>query len=145
VKKRLLLAGLAVQKTPQEEINAPMITVFAQLRAVMALCFALALALALRVVAMPWAMAAPEPGLIAICAGGKITYISIDGTPVPDEDRQSDDCPLLGVTAMVLPSVAQDLAPVSKPVLLATSSVQVPVPSQSFYALPPARAPPLFI
>jgi hypothetical protein len=137
------MAELAVQKTPREEINAPMTIVFAQLRAVMALCFALALAL--RVVAMPWTMAAPEPGLIAICAGGQITYISIDGTPVPDEDRQSDDCPLLGVTAMVLPSVAQDLAPVSKPVLLATSSVQVPVPSQSFYALPPARAPPLFI
>jgi hypothetical protein len=137
------MAELAVQKILREEINAPMTIVFAQLRAVMALC--LALVLALRVVAMPWAMAAPEPGLIAICAGGKITYISIDGTPVPDEDRQSDDCPLLGVTAMVLPSVAQDLAPVSKPILLATSSVQVPVPSQSFYALPPARAPPLFI
>lgn len=114
----------------------------ARIRAVLALC--LALGLALRVVAMPWVMAAPEPGVMAICAGGQIVYVSLDGTPVPDQTPQSDDCPLLGVTAAVLstaPQVLPWVAEFSSVSLLPARTIHFVV---SALSLPPVRGPPYF-
>lgn len=62
-----------------------------------------ALFLALRVVAQPLVLAAPEPGLMALCSGGKIVYVSIEtGQPVETDGEHglaADPCPFFGVTA----------------------------------------------
>lgn len=62
-----------------------------------------ALHLAVRVVAQPFVLTAPEPGLMAICSGTEIVYVSMEtGMPV-ETDRDgtpaADPCPFLGVTA----------------------------------------------
>lgn len=65
----------------------------------------LAFVLALRVIAAPVVMAAPHPGLIALCSGGKIVYVSLKtGVPVPaseTETEHSDPCPFFGVTTVL--------------------------------------------
>lgn len=57
---------------------------------------------ALRVIAQPLILAAPHPGVMAICAGGQIVYVSLDtGLPVETETGiAADPCPLFGVTAL---------------------------------------------
>ena len=39
----------------------------------------LAVGLALRLIGAPVVLSAPEPGLIAICSGGEIYYVTMDG------------------------------------------------------------------
>jgi len=56
---------------------------------------------ALRVIAQPLIMAAPEPGLIALCQNGQIVYVAWDtGAPV-DAAPQPDPCPYFGVSAVI--------------------------------------------
>lgn len=65
------------------------------------LMLVLAWFVALRVVAQPLIMAAPEPGLMALCVGGQVIYVSTDtGQPVEtDTGIAADPCPFFGVTA----------------------------------------------
>ncbi len=66
-----------------------------------AMALILALTLALRIVAAPMIMAAPAPGLMAICTGGQIVYVSMeDGQPV-GEDAPSISCPFFSITSVV--------------------------------------------
>ncbi|MEM8538141.1 MAG: hypothetical protein AAGF56_09795 [Pseudomonadota bacterium] len=57
---------------------------------------AIAMVVALRVVAQPVLLSAPAPGMIAICSGGQIVYVSLkdgDGTP-SDTVLHDAKCPL---------------------------------------------------
>lgn len=75
----------------------------------------LVLVVALRVVAAPVILSAPEPGLIAICSGGEIYYVNLDGTPVDREAPEGEPCPFHGVTlALAGVQVPQAMRP--KPV-----------------------------
>lgn len=58
----------------------------------------LVLVVALRVVAAPVILSAPEPGLIAVCSGGEIYYVTLDGTPLDHEGPEREPCPFHGVT-----------------------------------------------
>jgi len=58
-----------------------------------ALAVLIAVLVALRTIAAPVVMAAPEPGVMAICSGGQIYYVTLDGTPVDDTTPQPDPCP----------------------------------------------------
>jgi len=105
----------------------------------------LALVLALRVIAAPLIMAAPEPGLIAICSGGKIYYVSIDGAPGNGEAPPSKPCPFVGNTLALA-----DPAPV--PVVPRRGVLDLVRPLPGAVTLPaaavaanPARAPPLSV
>lgn len=70
-----------------------------------------ALLLALRTAAAPVLVAADDPGVMTICAGGHVYYISLDGTPVDPNAPKSDPCPYNGV-ALALDGVdAPDLSP----------------------------------
>jgi len=68
----------------------------------------LALLFAVRVVAQPMVLATPEPGLMAICSGGQIVYVSMEtGLPVKTGEGgqiAADPCPFSGVTAFDLSS-----------------------------------------
>ena len=72
----------------------------------------LALVLAMRLVAAPIILSAPAPGLMAICSGGQIIYISMeDGQPVGEgEGPQSTSCPFFGVMS-VLPGADMPIVP----------------------------------
>jgi len=101
--------------------------------------------LALRVVAQPLVLAAPEDGQIALCLNGQIVYVDTD-TGLPLEDNKglyTDPCPYFGVsTALELTANdppfgiadAQDL--VILPTAPALQTHQAYLPSE-------ARAPPL--
>lgn len=82
-----------------------------------AVALLLGLVLALRLVAAPIILQAPAPGLMAICSGGEIIYISMeDGQPVSEgEGPASASCPFFSVMS-VLPGVE---TPVPVPVRLA--------------------------
>ncbi|WP_317056736.1 hypothetical protein [Roseovarius rhodophyticola] len=56
--------------------------------------------LALRVVAQPLVLAAPEEGQIALCVNGQIVYVDTDtGLPLEDnEGLYTDPCPYFGVS-----------------------------------------------
>lgn len=105
----------------------------------------LAVVVALRVIAAPLVMAAPEPGLIAICSGGHIYYVSLDGTPVDPEGPQSDPCPFLGITlalaepAPAIPAPRRGVLDLVRPAPPVASIPARPRPAN------PARAPPLFV
>ncbi len=58
----------------------------------------MAFALALRVIAAPLVLSAPSPGLMAICSGGDIYYVTLDGTPVDGEPGKAKPCPFAGMT-----------------------------------------------
>lgn len=58
----------------------------------------LVLVVALRVVAAPVILSAPEPGLIAVCSGGEVYYVTLDGTPVDGDAPEGEPCPFHGVT-----------------------------------------------
>ena len=105
----------------------------------------MALVLALRVIAAPLILAAPEPGLIAICSGGKIYYVSIDGAPGDDEAPPSKPCPFVGNTLALA-----DPPPV--PVVPRRGVLDLVRPLPGAVTLPaapvaanPARAPPLSV
>ena len=65
-----------------------------------------ALLVSLRVVVQPLVLAAPEPGLMALCSGGQIVYVSIEtGQPVETDSESAtlaEPCPFYGVTAFDL-------------------------------------------
>lgn len=58
----------------------------------------MAFALAVRIVAAPLVLAAPGPGLMAICSGGEIYYVTLDGTPVEGDAGKAKPCPFAGMT-----------------------------------------------
>lgn len=74
----------------------------------------LALTLAVRVISAPFILAAPAPGLMAICSGGQIVYISMkDGQPVEAEDGQTGEaCPYFGVLSVLPETDVPQVAPV---------------------------------
>ncbi len=57
----------------------------------------------LRLVAAPFIIASPAPGIMAICSGGQIVYISMqDGQPVDTPDgAEVDPCPFFGIVSVV--------------------------------------------
>ena len=69
-------------------------------------------ATALRLIAAPFILASPGPGLMAICTGSEIVYISMQtGQPVGEADgHPASACPFFGITHVVtsadLPLVA---------------------------------------
>ncbi len=105
----------------------------------------MALVVALRVIAAPLVMAAPEPGMIAICSGGQIYYVSLDGTPHDPETLKSDPCPFLGI-GLALADPAPDIEAPKRAVL----DLARPIPRLAGHPAAPgranrARAPPLFV
>ncbi|MDF1669513.1 MAG: hypothetical protein P1U83_07855 [Roseovarius sp.] len=101
--------------------------------------------LALRLVAAPFILSSPVPGVMAICSGGQITYISMDdGQPVQDIDGAvADPCPFFGVMS-VLPGGD---VPVTPPLMLEVRNVRGVYVTTSHAAQPDLlyhpRAPPL--
>src|SRR6056297_809044 len=57
----------------------------------------LGLVLMLRLIAAPIVLSAPHPGLIAICSGGGVYYVTLDGEPVGGDAPEGDPCPYLGI------------------------------------------------
>lgn len=112
-----------------------------------ALTVLLALFIAIRVVAQPAILAAPEPGIMALCSGGQIVYVSMEtGLPVDtgnDPTPMADPCPFFGVTAFALTADKPMPMPAPGPTTLAR------VPADVTQAVPDtpvqnaARAPPL--
>ncbi len=101
--------------------------------------------LALRVVAQPLVLAAPEDGQIALCLNGQIVYVDTDtGLPLEDnEGLYTDPCPHFGVnTALELTAntpafwVSDTQHVVILPTAPALQTHQAYLPSE-------ARAPPL--
>jgi hypothetical protein len=74
----------------------------------------LAITLAMRIVASPAVMASPAPGIMAICSGGKIVYVSMKtGLPVDEsEGPASVPCPYFNVTTVLSVDDAPFVAPV---------------------------------
>lgn len=105
----------------------------------------MALAVALRVIAAPLVVAAPEPGMIAICSGGQIYYVTLDGTPVDPETAHSDPCPFLGIGLALADAAPEIEAPrrglrdLSRPILPVAAPSAAPVKANR------ARAPPLSV
>lgn len=93
----------------------------------------IALALALRIVASPAVMASPEPGIMAICSGGKIVYVSMEtGLPVDEsEGPASVPCPYFSVTTVA----AIGDAPLALPIPVVVDRVVAAAP----HAHPRAR------
>lgn len=112
-----------------------------------ALTVLLALFIAIRVAAQPTILAAPEPGVMALCSSGQIVYVSMEtGLPVETDDETellADPCPFFGVTAFNLAVDQPQPTPLQVPAALArvhTHSSQ-PVPGAPVQNT--ARAPPL--
>ena len=106
-----------------------------------------ALFIAIRVVAQPTILAAPEPGVMALCSGGQIVYVSVEtGLPVEEEDETGllvDPCPFFGVTAFNL-TVDQPLpTPLQVPVTVAVVQTGAAQPVPGAPVQNAARAPPL--
>ena len=114
-----------------------------------ALSVLVALFIAVRVVAQPTILAAPDPGLMALCSGGQIVYVSMEtGLPVETDDETdllADPCPFFGVTAFNL-SADQPLptplqVPAALPLFQTGPSQPVPAaPVQNAARAPPLRA-----
>lgn len=105
----------------------------------------LALVVALRVIAAPLVIAAPEPGLIAICSGGQIHYVSLDGTPVDPDASPPDPCPFLGITLALADPTPEIVAPRRDSHTLAPPVAPVSIVPPEPARPNPARAPPLFV
>ncbi|MFK7939777.1 MAG: hypothetical protein AB8B82_10375 [Roseovarius sp.] len=73
----------------------------------------LALVLVMRLVAAPYVMASPAPGIMAICSGGEIVYISMkDGQPVEDnEEYAAEACPFFGIISVLDDTYPPSVAP----------------------------------
>ncbi len=107
----------------------------------------LALFIAIRVVAQPTILAAPEPGVMALCSGGQIVYVSMEtGLPVENDGETgllADPCPFFGVTAFDL-AVDQPLpTPFQVPSALALAQAGASQPVPGAPVQNAARAPPL--
>lgn len=102
----------------------------------------LGLVLMLRLIAAPIVLSAPHPGLIAICSGSGVYYVTLDGAPVDGDAPEGDPCPYLGIplaladlAGPVLPPVAR----VTRVMALADAESLVPGWIARAYG---ARAPP---
>ena len=104
-----------------------------QLRGAFALM--LALVVALRVVAAPVVLGPAEAGLIPVCAGGQIYYVTLDGTPVDADAPEGDPCPFLGI-ALILESTETPM-PVARDVAVSKAA---PMPERAIIAIAKARA-----
>lgn len=106
----------------------------------------LALFMTIRVVAQPVILAAPEPGVMALCSGGKIVYVSIEtGLPVePGDDTgvRADPCPFFGVTAFDLSTATPGPAPVEVVMVQDLEPVETITRVTGFSGQNGARAPP---
>ncbi|QFT91605.1 hypothetical protein FIU86_02045 [Roseovarius sp. THAF9] len=109
----------------------------------------LALFIAIRVVAQPTILAAPDPGLMALCSGGQIVYVSMEtGLPVENDDETgllAESCPFFGVTAFNLSADQHLPTPLQLPAALTllqtgTSQPVLAAPIQNAARAPPLRA-----
>lgn len=103
----------------------------------------LGLALMLRLIAAPIVLSAPHPGLIAICSGGGVYYVTLDGEPVGGDAPESDPCPYLGIP-LALTALAGPVLPpaVSVTRIIAPARAESLVPGRIARAYG-ARAPPV--
>lgn len=64
----------------------------------------LGIVLSLRLIAAPFIIASPAPGIMAICSGGHVVYVSMaDGQPVQDnEGSDRDPCPFFGIVSALV-------------------------------------------
>lgn len=110
-------------------------------------CLALVLVLSLRVVAAPFIMASPAPGIMAICAGGEIIYISMeDGQPVDDDSGfDAEPCPFFGIMSMLADVHPPDPAPVALSVLEVRPLAGHNLPSGVIPSAYRSRAPPALV
>lgn len=104
----------------------------------------LILVLSLRVVAAPFIMASPAPGIMAICSGAEIVYISMkDGQPVEDTGEfDAEPCPFFGIMSMLDGAYPPEIAPVSLTVLEARPIVGLSLPAETSTRVYLSRAPP---
>ncbi len=105
----------------------------------------LALALILRLIAVPFIMAAPAPGLMAICSGGKIIYISMEtGLPVDENVSAAGmDCPLAAAAQVVLVTDLPRFVPERRPIATASGLLAVVLPAAPGHPDHQPRAPPV--
>ncbi|KRS12564.1 hypothetical protein XM53_10760 [Roseovarius atlanticus] len=112
-----------------------------------ALTVLLALFIAIRVVAQPTILAAPEPGVMALCSGGQIVYVSMEtGLPVKNDGETgllADPCPFFGVTAFDLAVDQTRPTPLQLPGALALVQTHRSRPVPGAPVQNAARAPPL--
>lgn len=105
----------------------------------------LALVVALRVIAAPLVMTAPEPGMIAICAGGQIVYVSLDGAPSDADAPKPDPCPFLGITLALNEPATNVPAPHRDALGLVHPIPRIAGTPGRLQPVNPARAPPLSV
>jgi hypothetical protein len=103
----------------------------------------LGLVLMLRLIAAPIVLSAPHPGLIAICSGGGVYYVTLDGEPVGGDAPESDPCPYLGIP-LALAALAGPVLPPALRITRLAAPVEATslVPGQTARAYG-ARAPPV--
>ncbi|SHL40361.1 hypothetical protein SAMN05443432_101392 [Roseovarius litoreus] len=103
----------------------------------------LGLVLMLRLIAAPIVVSAPHPDVIAICSGGGVYYITLDGEPVGGDVPESDPCPYLGIP-LALAGLAGPVLPPAEHItrLTTPASAESLVPGQTAQAYG-ARAPPV--
>lgn len=108
----------------------------------------LALALCLKALVGPAALAAPlAPGLVAICAGGQIIYVALEGFDLPGAAEapapgRADPCPAFAFAAAP-PPLAPAVVPIAfpRPVAALLPHRPATVVGTALRAHPP-RAPP---
>ncbi|EDM70482.1 hypothetical protein RAZWK3B_05037 [Roseobacter sp. AzwK-3b] len=103
----------------------------------------LGLVLMLRLIAAPIVVSAPHPDMIAICSGGGVYYVTLDGEPVGGDVPESDPCPYLGIPLALAGLAGPVLPPVARVARVTTPArAESLVPSQTAQAYG-ARAPPV--
>ena len=95
----------------------------------------LGLVLMLRLIAAPIVLSAPHPGLIAICSGGGVYYVTLDGEPVGGDAPEGDPCPYLGIPLALAGLAGPVLPPVAR-----VARVTTPVDAESLVPGRIARA-----
>ncbi|MEL6282396.1 MAG: hypothetical protein AAFQ73_06555 [Pseudomonadota bacterium] len=109
------------------------------------LTVALAVAMAIRVLAAPAALAQAPEGSIAICSGGTVIYLSVDGDQPAERAASAEVCPIAGLASAVAPIEGDVALP---PMVLLGEEIRLPDRGQFFIAAPTtrlgARAPPSF-
>ncbi|MHA7850702.1 hypothetical protein [Roseovarius sp.] len=103
----------------------------------------LGLVLMLRLIAAPIVVSAPHPDMIAICSGGGVYYVTLDGEPVGGDIPDSDPCPYLGIPLSLAGLAGPVLPPVARVARVTTPArAESLVPGQIAQAYG-ARAPPV--
>lgn len=103
---------------------------------------------ALRVVAHPVLLYPSEPGLIPLCSGGQVTYISIS-TGLPAETEHvllTEPCPFFGVTSNLEGNQSELVSHFASAMRFASENYGDEVATLSFWlsqAAPPLRVPDL--